>query len=157
MKPALILLLILFSCKGDLKQRATAPAVKDTVNHDYNEPQGKNHKSMPTVDPTDNTEIEIKRPAKSTINTTLDTNLLFKIWTLDPNGPNADFEISAKSFYLADYDGDGDRPYTLEGNKLTVYYDDMTEKGTITLLTKDTLKIRWEHLDADMTYVLFPQ
>jgi len=156
---ALSMLLLLASCKEVPKQPAAKAVVKDTIEHGYNELQGTKGKSALTVSDynTDNPQTQIERPAKSTVNTTLDTGLLYNIWTTDPDGPTADFEISAKSFYVADYDGDGDMPYTLKGNKLTVYYNDFTATGEIAFLSKDTLKIKWDNIDAETTYVLFPQ
>jgi len=35
---------------------------------------------------------------------------LFGIWTVDPEGPHTDFEISEKSFYIVDYYGNGALP-----------------------------------------------
>ncbi len=72
---------------------------------------------------TENAEIKnIKRPNNTIIrNITIDTAQAFGIWTQDPNGPHADFWLTAKSFFVVDYDGDGDMPYILDGNKITVF------------------------------------
>ncbi len=160
MKPACILLalFLVFSCKKETRRPEAKPVVKDTLDHGYNELQGKKGESPISISDynTDNPDIQIKRPAKSTLHTSLDTHLLFNIWTTDPDGPHADFEISDKDFYVVDYDGDGSMPYTLEGNGLTVYYNDFVQKGTIKSLTKDSLEILWEGTDESTHYVIFP-
>jgi hypothetical protein len=151
--------MLLASCKTETKQPSVINRTKDTTDHSYIELKEVKGKSTPANSDytTSDAKTQIERPAKSTINTTLDSRLFYNIWATDPDGPTADFEISAKSFYIADYDGDGDMPYTLNGNKLTVYYNDFIREGTVTYLTKDTLKIKWAKIDAETTYVLFPQ
>ncbi|MFL9845954.1 hypothetical protein [Flavobacterium rhizosphaerae] len=44
----------------------------------------------------------------------------------------------------------------MKDNKLSVFYENYIEDGEITLLKKDTLKIRWKGTDTDMTYVTWP-
>lgn len=147
MKLSIILLALvaLSYCKKEMGNGTENSVIKDTaVKINNSNPAGKREDTQ-------------DKPAKSNIATTLDTKLLYNIWELNPDGPAADFKISAKSFYLADYDGDADRPYTLKGNVLTVYYENYTETGEITRLTKDTLKIKWKEIDTEMTYVLFPE
>ena len=56
------------------------------------------------------------------LDTELDTSLLFGIWTIDPEGPHADFWLSDQFFYLVDYDSDGDKPYFLKNNKITINF-----------------------------------
>ena len=68
-------------------------------------------------------------------------NLLFGVWTYDPKGPHADFELTKKSFYVVDYDGDADMPYILNQDTIRVYYNDYVSVGIIKNATKDTLKI----------------
>ncbi|RKR08777.1 hypothetical protein C8C83_0365 [Flavobacterium sp. 90] len=96
-----------------------------------------------------NTDIEsvknIDRPKQSKIITSkFDLKLLFGIWTNDPNGPHADFELTKKSYYIVDYDGDGDMPYVINQDTIKVYYNDYTSVGIIKNATKDTLKIDWD-------------
>lgn len=156
---SLTTLLLLFSCQ---KKEDTLPAPEpitatDTVDHDYNELRGSKDRTLTTSDyNTDNPDIQIDRPEKSLVKTKLDTTLLFNIWTTDRNGPHADFELSGKSFFVVDYDGDGDMPYLLLGKKITIYYNDFVEEGEITFLKKDTLQIRWKSADVDTQYLSWP-
>jgi hypothetical protein len=93
-----------------------------------------------------NTNIEkAERPKQSKIvNSKFDLELLFGIWTYDPNGPHADFELTRKSFYVVDYDGNGDMPYVINQDTIKVYYEDYESVGIIKAVTKDTLKIDWD-------------
>jgi len=153
---SIISLLLLFSCQ---KKEDTLPAPEpvtatDTIDHGHNElTEDKGGAATPSDYNTDNPDVQIDRPEKSFIKTKLDTTLLFNIWTTDRNGPHADFELSSKSFYVADYDGNGDMPYLLLGRKLTVYYNDFVAEGEITFLAKDTLQIRWKGIDVDTKYL----
>ncbi|WP_223034882.1 hypothetical protein [Hanstruepera marina] len=56
---------------------------------------------------------------------------------------------------MADYDGDGHMPYILDGNKITIFYNDFVQKGTITSAENDTLKIKWVEFDFETKYVKF--
>ena len=128
----------------------------DTIYHGYNElanPQKLDNFTISDYN-TDNSEIKnIERPRKSTIKTKLDTTNLFKIWTSDPNGPHADFVFSNKSFYVVDYDGDGDMPYELINNNLKIYYNDFIQEGKIISVKKDTLRIKWNNFEEINNYV----
>ena len=88
-------------------------------------------------------------------NLQIDTSQAFGIWTQDPSGPHADFWLTAKSFYVVDYDGDGAMPYILEKNKITIFYNDFIQKGTITSTSQDILKIKWSDMDRETEYVRF--
>jgi len=86
----------------------------------------------------------IDRFSKTIItNPIIDTTYLFKIWTLDPNGPHADFWFKRTEFYVVDYDGDGAMPYKLDRDSLTIFHTDFIRKGRIVSVGKDTLKINW--------------
>jgi hypothetical protein len=103
---------------------------------------------------TDNPDIEnIPRPTTSALHTKLDTSLLFGIWTSDPNGPHADFQLTRKSFYVVDYDGNGDMPYQLNDSTLKVYYNDFIQEGKIISVDRDTLKIIWKGFDRSNSFV----
>jgi len=106
---------------------------------------------------TDSKEIKnIERPEKPIFkNLVIDTTKLFGIWVQDPNGPHADFWLTAKSYYIVDYDGDGGMPYVLDKNELTIYYNDFIEKGTIISTENDTLKIKWADRNNETEYVKF--
>lgn len=104
-----------------------------------------------------NTDLEnenIDRPEKTIItNPTIDTTELFKIWTLDPDGPHADFWFKSTEFYVVDYDGDGAMPYRLNKDSLTIFYNDFIQKGRIVSVNKDTLKIHWNETESPTKYV----
>jgi hypothetical protein len=106
-----------------------------------------------------NSEIEnIKRPKKTIIrNLEIDTTKAFGIWTQDPNGPHADFWLTANSFYVVDYDGDGEMPYILDKNEITIFYNDFVQKGRITSIENDILKIKWDDIDVETEYVKFKE
>jgi hypothetical protein len=106
------ILFLTLCCTDSIKVKEPVKA-SDTINHGYNELANTDKRETFTISDynTDNPEVEnIQRPAKSLLSTTIDTALLFGIWTNDPNGPHADFQFSSKSFYVVDYDGDGNRP-----------------------------------------------
>jgi len=134
---------------------------KDSVLNGYDELANTQNRDKYTVSEynTDNKEIEnIKRPDKSIIrNLEIDTTNAFGIWTLDPNGPHADFLFDKDSFYIVDYDGDGAMPYILDKNEITVFYNDFTQKGIINSSNKDTLKIVWKDYEEETIYVKFQQ
>lgn len=153
------LILFLIACNKNNQtknDKLAKPNDLDTVNQGFNELANSNKQKNLTVSDynSDNLEVEnIVRPNKSIINTKLDTNLLFGIWTSDPKGSHADFEISNKSFFVVDYDGDGDMPYELIDNNLLIYYNDFTYEGHIISVDKDTLKIIWEDVEHVTSYV----
>lgn len=128
--------------------------------HGYNELANPDNRKTFTISDfnTDNPEItNIERPSASSIKTNLDTTTLFGVWTSDPNGPHADFELTSKSFYVVDYDGDGDMPYELNDTKLKIYYNDFIQEGKIIAVSKDTLKIQWKDFDNINNYVKWTQ
>lgn len=160
----LILTLILFSCKNtkesdSLNSKAETELKTDSISNAYNELANTQNRKTHTISEynTDNPEVEnIKRPEKTIIrNLEIDTSNVFGIWTQDPNGPHADFWLTAKSFYVVDYDGNGDMPYILDKNEITIFYNDFIQKGIISSAEKDTLKIKWNDIDVETEYVRF--
>ncbi|ALM48727.1 hypothetical protein AMR72_07360 [Flavobacterium psychrophilum] len=121
------------------------------------ETQAYTQPSTPTdtviVTPTETPKTE--RPDKPVIETTLNTKLLFNTWVSNPENPHADFVLSKKSFYVVDYDGDADMPYTLNGETLTVYYKDDTRQAKIISVTKDNLLLQWEGVEEPTTYTVW--
>lgn len=96
----------------------------------------------------------IERPEKSSIiNPTIDTTQLFKIWTIDPDGPHADFWFKPTDFFVVDYDGNGAMPYILNRDSLTIFYNDFIQKGKIVSVSKDTLKIIWNDAESPTEYL----
>ena len=87
------------------------------------------------------------------LNLTVDTSLLFNIWTSDPNGPHADFRIRSKDFYIVDYDGDGSMPYIIKNDSIRIHYDDYIEEGRILKVTHDSLTIHWKDAQLPSNYV----
>lgn len=77
---------------------------------------------------------------------------LYGIWTIDPQGPHADFEITPESFNVVDSDGDGDRNYKLEGSKLIVEHPDFTSTGVVSKIGRDTLLINWDSTETIRYY-----
>ena len=156
------MLTIISSCNSQTGTTSgkTEASATDSVNQGYNElANADNRKSFTISDfNTDNQEIEnIARPSTSTINTKLDTALLFGVWTSDSNGPHADFDLTRKSFFVVDYDGNGDMPYELTDDKLKIYYNDFIQEGKVLFIGKDTLKIMWKDFDNINKYVRWTQ
>jgi hypothetical protein len=158
----LLLNLLIISC-NQTKQTTNKTnnlTDKDSLNHGYNELANPSNRNTFTISDfnTDNSEIKnIYRPKPSTIKTNIDTILLFGIWTSDPEGPHADFELTSKSFYVVDYEGDGDMPYELNDRNIKVYYNDFIQEGKVISVSKDTLKIMWKELDFVNSYVKWRQ
>jgi len=120
----------------------------------------KSQEQTETIPPVTDTAAEapkptIERPEKSVIETTLNTKLLFNTWVSDPNGPHADFVLSPKSFFIVDYDGDGDMPYLLKGNKLTIYYKEFIQEVEILSVSKTDLILKWSDVEEPVTYVVW--
>lgn len=127
----------------------------DSMDHGYNElANPENRKYFPASDyNTDNPRIKnIKRPANSVFQSSLDTALLFGTWTSDPKGEHADFELTESYFFVVDYDGNGDMPYELQDNNLRIYYNDFIQDGEIISVTKNSLQIRWAGFEHTNTY-----
>ena len=158
-----ILILISLSCKNENKNDSlnanTELEIKTDSVDAYNELANPDKRETFTISEynTDKAEIvNIKRPEKTIIrNLAVDTTQAFGIWTQDPHGPHADFWLTAKSFLVVDYDGDGHMPYILDGNKITIFYNDFIQKGIINSTENDTLKIQWSDFDFETKYVKF--
>lgn len=73
-------------------------------------------------------------------NTQIDTTELFGIWTVDPTGPHADFWLTKDSYYVVDYDGDGDMPYILDGRTITIFFEHGKQVLEILSTSNDTLR-----------------
>lgn len=157
------LFLISISCKNEKKNNApnleTETKLKTDSKYSHNELANKENKKILTISEynTDNLELEnIERPEKTIIrNLAIDTTRAFGIWIQDPKGPHADFWLTAKSFYVVDYDGDGAMPYILDKNEITIFYNDFIQKGIITSTENDTLKIKWSNFAEETEYVKF--
>jgi hypothetical protein len=143
----LVLLISLLACHQD------KPIKEDDVNILRTSDQPTTSSS--TNNHSDSAEFKVHvRPDKSQIiNSSVDTSMLFKIWTIDPNGPHADFWIRRKDFYIVDYDGDGSIPYILENETIRVYYEDFITEGKILLLTQDSLIIYWKDMNVPQAYI----
>lgn len=70
----------------------------------------------------------------------VDTTELFGIWTIDPDGPHADFWLTKDSYYIVDYDGNGHMTYELNGRTLTVFFEDGKQIMDIISTSNDTLR-----------------
>lgn len=133
-------LIILSSCskKAESVPEETEPQVETTA--------------QPANTITEAPAPKIERPKKSVVGTSLNTKLLFNTWVIDREGPHADFVLSPKSFYVVDYDGDGDMPYILNGNKLSIYYEDSVQEAEILSVSATTLVMKWKDSEEPVTY-----
>lgn len=150
----ILLLIFIFASCNNQNNSSTLPKskqVKDTGNQANS--MDKNSTSIVENKTEHRTTENNKKPGLPVINTTIDTTLLFGIWTMDPDGPHADFHLTGKSFYVVDYDGDGDMHYELKGNQLKIYYPDFVQDGKIYSVDEDTLKIHWNNSDITSSYV----
>ena len=127
----------LLSC-GKEQKEITTNVANDTV------VSAKTSESVPPIQKTSKSQ--------NSINPKYSPESLYGIWTVDNDGPHADFELTKKSFYVVDYDGDGDMPYTLKHDTLTVMYGDYNSTGIIKKVVKDTMVINWNNT-TDVTYV----
>jgi len=66
------------------------------------------------------------------------------IWTVDTSGPHADFELNRDYYFIVDYDGDANRPYTIKADSIKVFFADNITKGLITKARNDSLQIIWD-------------
>ncbi|MEO5775923.1 MAG: hypothetical protein ABIQ27_03400 [Flavobacterium sp.] len=103
----------------------------------------------------ENATIVTTQKSKIT-NSAFEKENIFGIWTTDPNGPHADFELTENSFYLVDYDGDGDMSYEINDNKIKIKYPDFEKTGLIKKAENDSLIIYWESGEFT-TYVRWKQ
>ncbi len=106
-----------------------------------------------------NTEKEntdsLSRPNQPTFrNLEVDTTELFGVWVQYKNAPHADFWINKKHIFLVHY-ANPEHIYILDKNEITIFYDDVTSKGTIISTKNDTLKIKWEYSDETTEYIRF--
>lgn len=163
MKPLILitaLVLIGFSCRNTIKQEQVdtydVTTQTDSIEA-YNELANVAKDRIHTISVynTDDPSIEnIKRPEQPIFkNLEIDTSKFFGIWVQYPNSSHADFWITDKSFYIVDYDGNGVMPYVLDGNKITIYYNDFIQKGEIISAETDTLRIKWEDFEEPTEYL----
>jgi hypothetical protein len=157
----LFLQILCCACKSTSAENSRNPISKtDSIELRDNELENADSKNTLTISGynTDLKSVEnIERPGHSTVQTLLDTNILFQTWTIDPLGPHADFEISRHWFSIADYDGNGDMPYELIERNLKVYYNDFIQNGEIISAEKDSLKIMWEDRNEITVYQRWKQ
>lgn len=91
----------------------------------------------------------IARPATSkVVGSQFPLENLYGIWTYDPEGPHADFDLNEKWFYVVDYDGNGEMPYLIQQDSIIVYYNDFIARGHIKEATGESLKISWDGQEA---------
>lgn len=159
----LFLTLVSLSCQPEKKKTnnnlKTEASTKTDAIKTYHELANPEKRTTLTVSEynTDNPDIEnLKRPSKTIIrNLEIDTTKVFGIWTRDANGQHAEFRLNSKSFFVVDYDGDGNIPYLLDKNEITIFYNDFIQKGIITSTENNSLKIKWSDADTETKYVKF--
>ena len=94
---------------------------------------------------------------KSTIiNPSFPLKDLFGVWTLDPHGPHADFELDSLSFFIVDYDGEGSMAYTLHADTLKIDYGNYLSVNMIRSVTSDSLHLISEDGNL-LRYVRWPE
>jgi hypothetical protein len=72
-----------------------------------------------------------------------------------PKRTSRGFWLTAKSFFVVNYDGDGGMPYILDKNEITIFYNDFVQTGIITSTENDTLKIKGSDIEKETEYVKF--
>lgn len=82
----------------------------------------------------------------------VDTTELFGIWTIDPDGPHADFWLTKDSYYIVDYDGNGHKTYELNGRTLTLFLEDGEYAMEILSTDNDTLRTYNEEYNSETVY-----
>ncbi len=141
-KKWLLIICILIAISCDKKSIVKATKIENSI---WQKKHNRIVEANFEKNPDNKRELNIDRPKQSKIvKPKFDSKLLFGIWTLDPDGPHADFELTKKSFYLVDYDGDGAMPYIIDQDTIKVYFNDYCSIGLIKNATKDTLKIDWD-------------
>lgn len=80
-----------------------------------------------------------------------DTKLLYGTWTINNDGPHADFKLNEKSLYIVDSEDGGEHDYRISHDSLIVKYEDYNAVGIIKKSVKDTLVINWDN-SADVIY-----
>jgi hypothetical protein len=150
-------IILMISCNTESKKSV---GKVDSISNGYNELANSDRRKSFSISDfnKDNPDIaNISRPNTSSIHTKLDTGLLFGIWANDPKGPHADFQLTRKSFYVVDYDGNGDMPYQINDNIIKIYYNDFIQEGNIISVGKDTLKVLWKGSDRSNDFVRWPK
>ena len=77
---------------------------------------------------------------------------LLGIWVLDLTAPHADIWLDEDGFYAAEADDEGNRPYRILDDSITIYYQHYTARGRIIRATGDTLVLRIND-GEDATYL----
>lgn len=99
----------------------------------------------------------VRQPSSQVTDEVFVVDNIYNTWVNEPGPdvPHATFVLSPESYYLVDYDGDANRPYDLNGNRLTVYYEDFEQQGTILEADGETLVIEWDNFGDATTYYLW--
>jgi hypothetical protein len=145
----LVFTLVQFCCNSkanDIKKEYTPLQGKDSI------PQKDKNYLLETTS-IHSQKKNKERPTKSIIQTTLDTSLLFTAWVGSVDAPHADFVFSGTYYYVVDYDGDGNMPYSLIHKTLKVYYKGYIQEGEIISLTKELLTIKWKDAYSSTDYI----
>ena len=138
------LIILIFSCRHE--------RVIDNITFENETKANRNSKnevSLRQIEPN-----QIKQPNKTVFrNLKIDTTKLFGLWSQDPTAIFADFNLTATSFNIVEYEGKEIEPYILDKNKITVFYQDKPHIGVITLNKYDTLKIKWTSTVLETVYM----
>ena len=136
---ALIIALMLLSCAKE-KDKNRIIKIDDSLNGNYNTPAL--------------TIKKLRAAGNNSSKPKFGPEVLYGIWTLNNNGPHADFKITKEAFYIADSEDDGNHTYTISNDTITVRYKDYNAVGIIKKAVKDTLIINWDN-SADVLYVIW--
>ncbi len=77
---------------------------------------------------------------------------LLGIWALNLEAPHADIWLDEDWFYAEETDNEGNRPYRILDDSITIYYQNFTARGRIIHATGDTLVLRIND-GEDATYL----
>jgi hypothetical protein len=88
-----------------------------------------------------------KRPFNKSeiVNPSFDEKLIFGVWGASLDDPACEFEINKDRFLLCDYDGDGERIYSITGDSIYLKNPTLIFKGKILRVTTDSLVIHWQN------------
>jgi len=101
-----------------------------------------------------NVEINTTELAKTQIENksiTIDTTLLFNVWSADRTAPHADFLLDKDSYQTVEESHN----YSLTKNIIEIQFPNSKLKGIINYLSKDTLKIMWNDDRLETTYLTY--
>lgn len=89
-------------------------------------------------------QVVSTKKSKSIINCLFPIESLLGIWTVDLNGPHADFKLTESTYFLVDSDGDGSHSYSISQDVFVIHFPGFDSKGKILKAQHDTLVVIWD-------------